>query len=128
MDRFFKRFWDDDMGWSQKGSFPAVNIAEDENQFTVELAAPGLDKKDLKVTVDHNVLTIEASKEQKTEEKNDNYRRVEFNYSNFKRSFTLPDEVNADKIASKYENGVIHIDLPKRDEAKPRPIREVKVG
>lgn len=131
VDQFFSRFWDEDFR-SSNGNFtmPAVNISETDDQFTVELAAPGLNKNDFKITVDNGYLTIEATQEQKSDETSSNgqFRRMEFNYRNFKRTFTLPEEVNADKIASRYENGVLRLELPKKDEAKPRPVREIKVS
>ena len=129
IDRFMHRFWNDDvMRWNSNRTFPAVNISEDDDAFHVDLAAPGLEKKDFKVSVDNGYLTIAASKEQKHEESNGNYKRVEFNYKDFRRTFTLPDEISQEAITSKYENGVLMLTLPKKDEAKPRPVKQIAVN
>jgi HSP20 family protein len=112
-------------------SMPAVNISEDENKYEVEVAAPGLQKEDFNLLIDHNVLTISSEKEEKEEQKDKegNYTRREFRYSSFKRSFTLPEEVvDAEKISANYVDGVLHIQIPKKEEAKPKPARTIKIG
>lgn len=126
-DRYLNRFWDDDSGPDCQ-CHPAVNISEDENAFHIDVAAPGLDKKDFNVTVDNDTLTIEASKETKSEESKGKMKRKEFSYTNFKRMFTLPENVERDKIASSYVNGVLNIELPKTEESKPKPVKEIKVS
>ena len=112
-----------------------VNISEDADGFLIELAAPGLTKEDLKVDVDKNLLTIKAEKateETKNEDKdnknNSKYTRREFNFTSFKRSFTLPESVAKDKVSASYENGILKVSVPKKDEAKPQPAREIAVG
>ena len=106
----------------------AVNIREDDNNYELEVAAPGVNKNDFKLNVEDNVLHISASK-QKSEETKDNnrYTRREFSCSSFTRSFTLPDTVDVDGITANYENGIMHVRLPKREEAKPRT-REITIG
>ncbi len=121
-DDFFKP-WND---WFDSGGLlnkvllvPAVNIAENNNDYKVTVAAPGLKKNDFKINVDGNLLTISAETEETKEEKDDErYTRKEYNYSSFSRSFTLPDEVNMEKIEASYENGVLSLVLPKKEEAK----------
>lgn len=132
---FFDDFFVKDlMGWSNNTdtygkTLPAVNIREDEENFEVEVAAPGLNKNDFKVEVEHDILTISAEKEVKDDEKSQNYSRREFHYSSFRRTFSLPENaVDVDKVKASYDNGVLHILLPKREEVKPKPAKTIKIG
>jgi HSP20 family protein len=95
---------------------PAANISETEDHFHVELAAPGLKKEDFKINLDRNVLNI--SVEQRNEEVQKNYSKREYSYSSFVRSFTLPESANAENIEAAYTDGVLKIDIAKREEAK----------
>ncbi len=105
---------------------PRVNIEETEEAFAIEVAAPGYNKKDFNVELENNILTIEATKEEKEETKK--YSHYEFKYGSFKRSFTLPkDKVSESKISAKYENGVLNILLPKKEEAKAQPKRLIDI-
>lgn len=99
-------------------TMPAVNIVENKEDYMVSLAVPGMKKEDFNIDVDGNMLTISSEKEESKEEKEDKYTRKEYNYSSFSRSFTLPDEVNKEKIEAKYEDGVLKLMLPKKEEAK----------
>lgn len=115
-DDFFKP-WSD---WFDNGVFngrtlqvPAVNITEDTKEFLVSVAAPGMKKEDFKISVEGNVLTISSEKEDSKEETDKSYTRKEYNYSSFSRSFTLPDEVENDKIDASYSDGVLKISLPR---------------
>jgi HSP20 family protein len=102
-------------------NLPAVNINETKDEFKIEVAAPGLKKEDFKINLDNNVLTISSEKEESKEENDENIRRREFSYSSFMRSFQLPEqEVDSEKIQAKYENGILKIELPKKEEAKKR--------
>ncbi|MFD2697563.1 Hsp20/alpha crystallin family protein [Mesonia sediminis] len=96
---------------------PAVNIIDEENQFEIELAAPGKVKEDFKIELKQDLLVIET--ETKTIEKPEKpkYSRREFNYSQFKRSFTLPDSIDVGKIKAKYEQGILRVVLPKKEES-----------
>lgn len=95
---------------------PATNIIENENNFELSLAVPGLEKDDIKIDLEDNLLTISAEKEVKTE--NVNFSRKEFAYHSFSRSFTLPKTVEVDKIKADYKNGILNIIIPKIEEAK----------
>ncbi len=97
---------------------PAVNIAETENEFEVELAVPGLKKEDFKINLEKNVLTISADK--KTEEVNENkkYSKREYSYSSFTRSFTLPQSADQNKIEADYTDGILKLTIAKKEEAK----------
>lgn len=97
---------------------PAVNISESENNYHVELAAPGLKKEDFKLNLERNVLSISVEQSANHEDKQKNYSKREYSYSSFVRSFTLPESANAEQIEAAYENGVLRIDIAKREEAK----------
>ena len=132
----FDRFFNNDLSdWglsnfsSTNTSLPAVNVIETNDDFVIEVAAPGMSKKDFKVNFKNNVLTISSEKKNENQEKNENYTRKEFSYQSFQRSFTVADNaVVGDKISAKYDNGILHITLPKRDEVKPQPEREIKIS
>ena len=129
-DDFFKPWneWFDNGGlWGRTMNVPAVNIAENENEYEVSLAAPGLKKDDFKIDVDGNMLTISSEKEENKEEKDKAFTRKEYNYSSFSRSFTLPDEINREKIEAKYEEGVLKIALPKKEVAKKLAAKQIAV-
>ena len=88
-----------------------------------------MEKDDFKINFKNNVLTISSEKKGEHEEKKDNYTRKEFSYQSFQRSFTVSDNVvEGDKIAAKYNNGILNITLPKREEVKPQPEREIKIS
>lgn len=111
-------------------SIPAVNIREDEDSFLVAVAAPGKAKEDFNIELDNDVLTI-SSEEKKGDQSTENHGRFtrrEFSYSTFKRAFSLPDTVNSEKISASYNNGVLEINLPKREEAKVQPKRMIEIG
>ncbi len=108
-------------------SLPAVNITEGDNEYTIEVAAPGLDKKDFKIDLDKDCLTISSVVENSKEESQDHYTRREFRYSNFSRSFTLPELVDAENIAASHKNGVLSVSIPKKEEAKAKPARHIAI-
>ncbi len=110
-----------------KSKIPSVNIKENGVDFKIELAAPGLEKNDFKIEVEGGLLVISAEKqEEKTDEK-ENYRRKEFSYNFFKRSFDLPENSVPEKIEAKYENGILKLILPKKEVAPATPKKEIAV-
>jgi len=125
-DSFLPRFVNGD-NWSANNILPAVNVEEDEKGYLIEVAAPGLEKEDLKVSVNDGVLTISSEKKFEKEDKKDSYIRREFGYTSFSRSFTLPDEVDSEKISAKHKNGVLHVTIPKT-EAKVIPVKDIKIS
>ena len=135
MPSIWNNFFNDDLfNWernfaSTDNSLPAVNIRETPDTFLVEMAAPGMEKKDFKIELDGSALTISSEKQNESEEKEgENYSRKEFSYQSFYRTFNLPKEVvNADKIKAKYENGLLRLEIPKREEAKQKPVRLIDV-
>ena len=107
---------------------PAVNVKESDKGYTVELAAPGLTKKDFNVEVDNDLLTISSEKQESKEETEDSYTRKEFSYTSFKRSFHLPEHVDGDKIEAKYEDGVLKLMIPKKDEKALKTSKSIKIS
>jgi len=105
---------------------PAVDIAEQENEYVVKVELPGVAKDDVKISVESNILTIKGEKKQEKEEKSKSFHRVERSYGSFQRSFTLPSTVKNDKIDAVFNSGILTITMPKSEEAKPKLI-EVKV-
>jgi len=127
MEELFRPDW---MGGSQSmnaTSVPPVNIKETDTSFEVELSAPGKSKEEFNIEVENDLLTI--SSEYKSEQTSDDgkFTRKEFSYSAFRRSFALPETVNADDIKASYENGILKINLPKREEALPKPKRLIDI-
>jgi len=109
-------------------TLPAVNIKENDNEFTVEVAVPGMDKKDFNIDFENDVLTISSEKTIENEDSDENYTRKEYSYQSFKRSFRLPENVvDTDKIAASYKNGELVISVPKREELKPKPAKLIEV-
>lgn len=129
-DDFFKP-WNE---WFDYGEFtgrtlnvPAVNITEHKDEYLVSLAVPGMKKDDFHIDVDGNMLTISSEKEESKEEKEQKFTRKEYSYYNFSRSFTLPDEINREKIDAKYDDGVLKIVLPRREEVKKPTAKHIAV-
>ena len=109
---------------------PAVNIRENDETFEVHVAVPGKRKEDFKIELDNEILTIssEEKREEETPERNAKFTRREFSYSNFKRAFSLPETVDSGKISASYNNGVLEIVLPKKEEAKVQPKRMIEIS
>jgi len=105
---------------------PAVNIAETENEFHIELAAPGLKKEDFKINLDKNVLSVSAEKKAENVEEGKRYSKKEYSYNSFVRSFTLPETVDYSKIEAAYTDGVLTLSIAKKEEAKIQS-REIAV-
>lgn len=120
----FTTFWDD---VPSRLRVPATNICEGDDEFVIEVAAPGMKKSDFEVNVDNVILTISYDFKKENEKKDGNYTHREFGYSSFKRSFTLPDAVNGDKVSAKYNEGILFVNLPKKEEAKKKPARFIDV-
>jgi HSP20 family protein len=110
-------------------TLPAVNIRENAENFIVEMAAPGMNKEDFKIELEGNDLRISSEKRSENETKDgERYTRREYSYQSFQRSFTLPrDVVDVDQINAKYENGVLQLSIPKKEEAKQKPPRMIEI-
>lgn len=111
-------------------TLPAVNIKETNDQFTVEVAAPGMRKEDFKIELDNNLLTITSErKDEHVEKEGEKYSKREFSYQSFQRSFTLPQGlVKEDKIEAKYKDGVLHLLIPKTEEARKKAPKTIEIG
>jgi HSP20 family protein len=110
-------------------TLPAVNIKENTDGFMVEMAAPGMAKDDFKIELNNDLLTISSEKKNEHETKEgETYTRREYSYQSFSRSFTLPKSVDAEKISAKYENGILSIEIPKKEEAKPKPAKQISIA
>lgn len=126
MEDFDKNFFSRNN--ESRGMVPSVNIRENEENFMLDLAAPGLKKEDFKINLDNNVLTISSEMKEENEEKNEKFTRREFYFNSFSRSFTLPKTIDLDKIKADYKDGILSIALPKREEAKVAINREIAIS
>ena len=130
MDRFFKNdffdLWDGERIGME--TLPSLNIREDKNNFLVELAAPGLKKDDFNINVEGNVVTVSCDKEPEVRETKENgYMRTEYDYSCFSRSFTLPENADANNIHAKYSEGILNLEIPKKEQVQKENAKKIKV-
>lgn len=109
-------------------TMPSVNIKEGKESFSIELAAPGFDKKDFKINLNNSILEISGEKKVSSKNEEDKMLRNEFHYASFSRSFTLPDSVDAEKIKASYNDGILNLEIPKREEAKVKPERQIEIA
>jgi HSP20 family protein len=127
MNEIFKPDWFGGME-NFGANLPAVNIKENEKDYELELAVPGMKKEDFNVEVDNNIMTISAEVNAESNVSEENYTRKEFSYTSFKRSFTLPETIAEDKIKASYVDGILKLALPKKEEALPKPKRMITIG
>ncbi len=107
---------------------PAMNVKEHDEDFEIEFAAPGFNKKDFEVTIDDNILNVCGEKKHEAEEKEEDFTRKEFSYNSFKRSITLPKSVNTDQeVKATYKDGILKLNLLKKEEAKAQQPKKVEV-
>jgi len=134
LNDFFTEDWFDSSlsNWKSMGAtLPAVNVKETNDDFIIEVASPGMKRDDFKVELDNNVLTISSEMENRNEEtdKNGKYTRREFSYQSFQRSFSLPEnKVEGGKISAKYTDGILYVTVPKKEDAKVKPARQITVA
>ncbi|WP_343658046.1 Hsp20/alpha crystallin family protein [Chryseobacterium sp.] len=130
-DDFFNREffnWGNNNYSSTSTTVPSVNIKENADAYEVQVAAPGMEKNDFEIKLDGNLLTISSSKKDNNETKGENFTRREFSYQSFRRSFELPkDVVDQDNIQAKYENGLLKLTIPKKEEVKQKPPRLIEI-
>lgn len=120
--------WNDFFTPVKRNSNVSVNIIEGKSDFRIEVAAPGMDRKNFRVDLDKDILTISAEHKELDEEKNENYVRREFGFSSFKRTFTLPEMVDAEKIKASHKDGILTINIPKKEEAKVKPPKSISIS
>ncbi|CAM1340658.1 Hsp20/alpha crystallin family protein [Tenacibaculum aestuarii] len=124
----FFRDWSSTNFSDTNTTLPAVNIKNNENEFTVDVAAPGMSKDDFQINIENDILTISSEKKEDKEETDDNYTRKEYSYMSFKRSFTLPKGiVDYEKIKATYKNGELKINIPKLEALKSKTPKLIKV-
>lgn len=122
-DSFFKQV----NSATSKGNTPAVNVSEDDKGFTIELAAPGIDRKDFRLEIENDVLTISSEHKESKKEEKQNYLRREFNYKTFKRSFQLPETIDQEQIKATHEAGVLTLSLPKIEEVVQKAPKQIEI-
>lgn len=132
LQKFFDDFLTRDLfqtNWGNASRVPMVNILETDDAFEIEMAVPGMRKEDFNISLDNQMLNISAHLEEKVanEEKNEQYLRREFSYYAFQRTFNLPEFVVGDNIKAKYENGLLWIQVPKKEEAKRKPAKTISI-
>lgn len=127
MEEFFRPDWLNSAQNFGQVMVPPVNIKETETAFEVELSAPARKKEDFNIEIDNDMLTISSEYKTESSTEQGKYTRKEFSHSSFRRSFTLPDTVKDDGIAANYENGILKITLPKKEEALPKPKRSIDI-
>ncbi len=115
------------LAYTESFNNPSVNIKETTEGFELELAAPGMQKDHFKINLDHNTLTISAEQKSNTEKVEGKYTRREFSYGSFKRSFVLPETIDSDNIHAEYTQGILHLVLPKREEAKTQKVKQIDI-
>jgi HSP20 family protein len=129
---FFNRNWNDltTRNFSETNTtLPSVNIKEGENGYEVEMAAPGLEKEDFKIALDNEMLTISSEKKTENETKKGQlFTRKEFSYQSFSRSFTLPHTADNDRISAKYDNGILRVLIPRREESKTKAVKTIEIN
>ena len=127
MNALFRDFSEGEGSMTTASFVPAVDIYEDEKKVVLKLEVPGIDEKDLDVSVENNTLTVKGERKFSKEEKEENFHRIERRYGSFFRSFTLPSTVNTENVAASYNAGVLKLELTKKPEAQPKQIK-VNVG
>jgi len=108
-------------------SKPSVNVIEKTDQYIIEVAAPGISKKDFNINLEKDVLHVSTEKVKVNDEDSEKWIRKEFNYRGFERSFTLPETINTDKISAKHNNGILYINIPKKEQAIEKAPRAIEI-
>ena len=135
-NQFVEDFFNDDLSDWRRSNFsstnttvPKVNVKEDDDNFMIEMAAPGMKKDNFKVELHNDLLTISSESEQSNgQEEKGKYTRREYAYHSFQRSFSLPTTADGEKVQAKYEDGVLKLTIPKREEAKPKPPKTIDIS
>ena len=127
-DRFFDDFFGQAIGRDHLQSQPALNVRATDTAYHLELAAPGLAKEDFEIEVDGEHLTLSAEWKATSADETSDYTRREFNFRSFSRTLRLPEEVRPEAISARYEAGVLHLELPKKEEVLPRPAQRIEIA
>lgn len=124
----YDKFFGNDFMKRFEINLPAANVIDGEKSYKIELAIPGFKKEDIKVNIENEILTISAETKGEKEDKNEKYTRKEFSYNSFTRSFQLPKTANSDKVDAKYENGLLKLEVAKKEEAIKQGRKEISIG
>lgn len=129
LDKWFDDFFTNDVSnlFEKVSTLPAVNIKEREKDYMIEIAAPGFKKDDFEIELDNNVLIVSSNKKEEKVEDKHNYTKREFNYSEFKRTFTLPETVDMQDIKAEYKEGILELMIAKKPEAQVQPKRKIDI-
>lgn len=131
---FIDELFNDELGNAKNTNFnngitvPKVNIKESVDAYTMEMAVPGFKKSDFIIGLENETLSVSVEINNEEERKDDNYTRKEFSYASFKRTFVLPETVEEDKIEASYTDGILSLNIPKKEEAKPKPARTIEIS
>ena len=129
ISELFNDFFDNMVGdGMRRTNVPSVNIVETDDVFRIEMAAPGLKKEDFRINVEDDLITISGESKTESKDKEERWTRREFSYTSFQRSFNLPDFIEIDKISASYEDGLMKVTLPKRETAKTKQPKEIRVS
>ena len=123
IDKLWDRLFKEEMEPFRREWMPSLDVSETKNNIVVKAEAPGMESKDIDISLVGDVLTIKGEKKQEKEEKDENYHRIESSYGSFSRSIRLPQEVQREKIKANYKDGVLKITLPKSEEAKAKEVK-----
>jgi HSP20 family protein len=128
-NQMINEFWNAEDLSENRGVIPAANIKETNDAFLIDLAVPGLKKEDFNIQVENNMLRISANKQTETQSEDSNIKihRYEFSFHTFERSFRLPKSADGDKISASYTDGVLQLNIPKREEAKPKAPKTIQI-
>lgn len=132
--QYVPAYWDDFFndsfftGMSRFNRTPSVNILEDEKEYRIEMAVPGMTRDDFRIDLEDDILTIAAEKRDEKEEKNHRYTRREFSSGTFKRSFRLPETVDQDKIGASHQNGILIVSLPRQEVEVQKAAKQIEVS
>ncbi|MCE3227552.1 MAG: molecular chaperone Hsp20 [Bacteroidetes bacterium] len=129
-NRFFMpRLFDlDDDFWNSGVNTPPANISETDKEYQLELSVPGVKRDDIKIDVEDGMITVSSEKEEESKDENKGYKRREFSYSSFSRSFQLPDNIDENNINAKYEDGMLCLTIPKKETAVSKPRKQIKIS
>lgn len=127
-DEFFGRGLSDFLNQSWTSSSPSVNVTDQDDNYLIEVAAPGLERKDFDINLKDNTLIVEVEKEVDSEENDEKVIRREFNYTRFERHFQMPENVNVENISATYKNGVLNINLPKVQKKEEESVKRIEIA
>ena len=126
-DFFNDTFFNNTNPAASHGTSPAVNVAEEDNAFRIDMAVPGLSRKEFRIDLENDVLTISSDRKENKEDKKHNYMRREFSYNTFKRSFQLPETIDQENIKASHDAGILTIQLPKKEEVVQKAAKQIEI-